>query len=133
MSGGNHYEFSANKIFVWLLIFTVAEVAWGMVGHDMGWGRVVLWGGLIGFALAKAFLIAVYFMHLKFEGWIVKGMILPTPFLIAIILLAISPDVSRNEKLIHPIGSMYDAKTGQVNDTMENTPSRPLLHGEGGH
>ncbi len=124
MSGDGHYEFNANRIFMWLFIFTAAEVAWGYAGNWLEWGRVLLWGGLIGFALFKGIYIAMYFMHLRFEGWIVKGMILPTPFLIAVILLAISPDVSRNEQLVHEIGSMYDPKTGEVHEFMENTSGR---------
>lgn len=130
MSGGGHYEFSANKIFFWLFAFTVAEVAWAEIGKPLEWGRLVLWGGLIGFAFFKGLYIAMYFMHLKFEGWIVKGLILPTPFLIAVILLAISPDVSRNDNLIHDLGAMYDPKAGVVHQTMTDTPSRPGLgHG----
>lgn len=126
MSDSGHYEFNANKIFAWLFIFTVAEVAWGYVGDWLGWGRILLWGGLMGFAFFKGLYIAVYFMHLKFEGWIVKGLILPTPFLIAVILLAISPDVSRNKHLVHNVGSMYDPDTGEVHEYMENTTERPI-------
>ncbi len=125
MSGGGHYEFNANKIFGWLILFTAAEVAWGYAGDYLGWGKLLLWGGLIAFALFKGLYIAIYFMHLKFEGWIVKGLILPTPFLIAVILLFISPDISRNEELVHPIGSMYDPDTGAVQAYMLHTSERP--------
>lgn len=125
MSGAGHYEFNANKIFLWLIILTAAEVAWGILGHELGWGRLLLWGGLSAFAFFKGLYIAVYFMHLRFEGWIVKGLILPTPFLIAVILFAISPDVSRNDELLHPVGAMYDPSTGVVQDYMQHTSERP--------
>jgi caa(3)-type oxidase subunit IV len=125
MSDSGHYEFSVDKIFVWLFIFTGLEVGWGYFGDYIGMSKLPLWGGLIGCAVVKAFLIAAYFMHFKFEGWIVKGLILPTPFLILVIFGYINKDISRNEKLDHPIGSMYDETSGQVHDYMSHTSERP--------
>ena len=116
--GSNAYHFSANKIFIWLFILTALEVGWGVGMH--GTSKLILWTGLIGCALVKGLLIAIYFMHLKFEGWIVKGLILPTPFLIIVILTAVSPDISRNHKLIHPIGSYVDTETGHVLEEIPN-------------
>ena len=106
MSDDKH-DFSPEKIFIWLFIFTAAEVAWGYIGHAVGMTRLPLWGGLIGFALAKGWLILVYFMHFKYEGWIVKGLIAPTPFLVCVILFVLRPDVSDNDKMDYPIGARY--------------------------
>ena len=125
MSESGHYEFSVDKIFVWLFIFTALEVGWGYFGDWVGMGKVPLWGGLIACAVVKAVLIAGYFMHLKFEGWVVKGLILPTPFLILVIFGYINKDISRNNLLDHPIGSMYDEPSGQVYDHMSHTNARP--------
>jgi hypothetical protein len=76
---------------------------------------MMLWGGLLFFAFLKGWLIAVYFMHLKFEGWVVKSLILPTPFLIMVIFGYVMPDVADDEsRLIHPIGTEVDPATGRA-------------------
>ena len=114
---GNHFTFSANKIFIWLFIFTALEVAWAEVGKPLEMGKFFLWGGLIACALVKAFLIASYFMHLKFEGWVIKSLILPTPFLIMVVMGYVMSDVANKDAPVdHPIGSMADPDTGQVNE-----------------
>jgi cytochrome c oxidase subunit IV len=105
-------HFSAEKIFIILFVATAAEVAWGFALKDAG--RPLLWGGLLSFAVIKGWYIAVYFMHLKYEGWIVKGLIAPTPFLIGVIFTMVSPDVSRNDRLEAPIGAMVDRESGEV-------------------
>lgn len=59
-------------IFGWLLALTVFEV--GIV--LAGWPRKALVIMLIATALAKAMLIALYFMHLKFDRrtvWLLPG------------------------------------------------------------
>lgn len=131
MSSDDHYGFSANKIFIWLFIYTAAEVGWGYLGHTFEWPKLIWWGGLVFFALLKGFLILAYFMHFKFEGWIVKGLIAPTPILIVVVLAATSPDVSYNDKLDHHIGAMYVPEEGRVSDYMEDTQGRGG-HGEHG-
>jgi cytochrome c oxidase subunit IV len=115
MSGHDeHKNFNANKIFLWLFIFTAVEVAWGVLGHKMHVGKPLLWGGLLAFAAFKGVLILQYFMHFRFEGWIVKGLILPTPFLMVVILTVLSPDIACNHKLNHNIGSSYDPQAGEI-------------------
>lgn len=104
---GGHPSFSANKIFGILFVLTAAEVAWGawLFRDSPDW---IKWGGLLVFAFWKGLLIYSYFMHMKFEGWIVKALIAPTPVLIAVIVFALMPDVSVNDKLIYPVGSQVD-------------------------
>ena len=106
-SDHGHATFSANKIFVTLFILTALEVAWGafLFKHSP---HIVKWGGLIIFAFWKGILIYTYFMHMKFEGWIVKCLIAPTPVLIAIVIFALMPDVSNNSHLVYPVGSQID-------------------------
>lgn len=114
-----HHDFSENKIFIQLLILTMLEVGWGLAGKHFSWNHLMLWGGLLFFAFLKGWLIAVYFMHLKFEGWVVKSLILPTPFLIMVIFGYVMPDVADDESnLVHPVGSELDPKTGQVIENM---------------
>jgi caa(3)-type oxidase subunit IV len=112
MSSDKHFD--ANKVFYWLFGLTALEVGWAEVGHPLNWPRWLLWGGLVFWALCKAFLIASYFMHLRFEGWIVKGLIVPTPFLVLVILAVLSPDIAFNRRVDHAIGSQYDPVTGKV-------------------
>lgn len=107
---GAHATFSANKIFVTLFILTAVEVAWSLVFR--GAPLFVKWGGLMAFASWKGLLIYMYFMHMKFEGWIVKALIAPTPILIAVVVFGLLPDVGTNEQLIYKVGSQLD-KTGQ--------------------
>ncbi len=122
MSGDAHAHddphFSAEKVFLALFVLTALEVTWGFVARDLG--KLMLWGGLLFFAFWKGWFIAVYFMHLKFEGWVVKSLILPTPFLIMVIMGYVGNDVADKEApLLHPIGSMLDPNTGVVHERLE--------------
>ena len=101
-----HPTFSANKIFVTLFVLTAIEVTWGLVFRHSP--HFIKWGGLTAFAFWKGLLIYTYFMHMKFEGWIVKALIAPTPVLIAVVVFALMPDVSVNKQLIYPVGSQVD-------------------------
>ena len=104
----DHKHFNAEKIFFALFVFTALEVAWGILGNKTDMSRIPLWGGLMLCAVLKGYLIMAYFMHFKFEGWIVKGLIAPTPFLIIYMMLILWPDVGDNDKLDFPIGSQLD-------------------------
>ncbi len=120
MSGDAHDDkhFSAEKIFIALFVLTVLEVGWGLLGHD--WNKLMLWGGLLFFAFLKGWFIAVYFMHLKFEGWVVKSLILPTPFLIMVIMGYVMSDVANDDApMVHPVGSMLNQETGAVHEKID--------------
>ena len=120
MSDDKHH-FSPERIFFFLFGLTALEVLWGYAGGVWwDWGKLMLWGGLLFFAFYKGWLIAVYFMHLKFEGWVVKSLILPTPFLIMVIMGYLLPDVANHDApLVHPVGSMLDPDTGEVHEEMD--------------
>ncbi len=51
-------------IFWWLLGLTILEVGWAVIPHR---SELVLASGIVGLAIIKAVLVALYFMHLKFE------------------------------------------------------------------
>ena len=51
-------------IFWWLLGLTILEVGWAVIPHR---SELVLASGIVGIAIIKAVLVALYFMHLKFE------------------------------------------------------------------
>jgi caa(3)-type oxidase subunit IV len=114
------HGFSANKIFIVLFVLTAVEVAWSIVfKHSPHW---IKWGGLMIFAFWKGMLIYTYFMHMKFEGWVVKALVAPTPLLIAILVFALMPDVSYNDQLVYPVGSQLDrstVKSGQVHGLID--------------
>lgn len=114
-----HHEitYSIKKVWFWLFVFTIVEVAWGMLARDLG--RPMLWSGLLACAVIKCILILMYFMNMKWEKMIIWGMILPTVPLIFIVLFALMPDVSNNQNLDHPIGSMLDTESGEVRGMFE--------------
>jgi len=118
------HHFNANKIFVTLIILTALEVAWGtLIPYD---AKFFLWGGLLAFAFWKGLLIFMYFMHMKFEGWIVKCLIAPTPFLMCVVVFAIMPDVAMNGQLDHELGDQLDPVDGAVVEI--GTGSRNIEH-----
>ena len=124
----DHEEFDANKIFYALFIFTAVEVAWGyMIPYHIKW---LLWGGLLGFAFLKGFLILMYFMHMKFEGWICKCLVAPTPLLMMIVFFALIPDVASNDRMNYDIGDQLDPVFGVQVPIGEGTRN-VVLHPQG--
>jgi caa(3)-type oxidase subunit IV len=101
-----NYGFSAQKIFAILFVLTGIEVLWSWAFREQP--HWIKWGGLMICAYFKGMLIFMYFMHMKFEGWIVKALVAPTPLLIAILVFALMPDVSLNDRLVNPVGSQLD-------------------------
>lgn len=81
--------FTYIAIYGWLIALTVLEV--GVV--LAGWPRGAIAVFLVATALAKALLIALYFMHLKFDRrwvWLLPGI----PVAIGIVfVLALFPDI----------------------------------------
>ena len=77
-------------VFWWLLILTVLEVT--VVYLPLG--RLTVGVLLVGMALSKATLVALYFMHLKFEK-LTLGLIALTPLILCVFLtLMLLPDAS---------------------------------------
>jgi caa(3)-type oxidase subunit IV len=130
----DNHGFSALKVFVWLFVLTALEVGWAFLPFN----KVPLRLGLLVFAYMKGHLIFTYFMHMKFEGWIVKGLIAPTVPLIAIVVFACFPDVSRNDKLLYPVGYQLVEGAGVVMDQAEaaevrGVGSKQAVSAGGGH
>jgi len=85
-----HAEPNYISIFWWLLALTIVEIA--IIYMPMA--RLFINILLVGFALAKAGLVAMYFMHLRFER-ITLAMIAVTPLIICLFLiLMLLPDMS---------------------------------------
>ena len=76
-------------VFLWLSILTVLEIAvvyLGLPKTALAWFLVIT-------ALIKAALVAMFFMHLKFEGRLIY-FIVALPFIIAVIfVLGLFPDI----------------------------------------
>lgn len=111
MSHDDHPSFNANHVFIALFVFTALEVGWSYIP---GLNKFFLWGGLLFFAFLKGLLIFMYFMHMKFEGWVVKCLIAPTPILVAVVVFTLMPDVAKNSRMDHSITDMVDPTTGEI-------------------
>ena len=72
-------------VFWWLLGLTVAEVGWAIIPHR---SELVLAAGIVGAAIIKAVLVALYFMHLKFErrilGWLFASTLILGAILVSV-------------------------------------------------
>jgi caa(3)-type oxidase subunit IV len=87
-----HAEPNYMKIFWWLLALTIVEV--GVVyAHLPHWSMV---SALILLALAKAFMVAWYFMHLRSEKTVLIA-IVGLPLLLLIdLFLGLMPDIAHH-------------------------------------
>ncbi len=104
MAEGHHPPYG--KIWWWLLALTIAEVAAALYIVDPLAKGILL----VGMALSKAILVALYFMHLRFETTTLL-VIAFTPMLIcAFLVFMLLPDLSAVvhsssiEKLAAPSG-----------------------------
>jgi cytochrome c oxidase subunit 4 len=78
-------------IFYWLAALTVVEVGIAYLPESM---RVLMIASLIGLAIAKASLVAMYFMHLKFEKMTLSLIALTPPFLLILFVVITYPDIA---------------------------------------
>ena len=105
----NGLGYSVTKIFIALFVLTAIEIAWAMP-HFIRESRPLLWSGLLLCALIKGSLIFMYFMHMKYERWLVWSLVLPTPLLVLVIFGYVTPDVSFNERRDYPNGMMLNGQ-----------------------
>ena len=83
------------KIFWWLLALTIIEVAVAIPEYSIVLKAILL----IGLACSKAALVAIYFMHLKFERKTLAAIVI-TPFLICVFLvIMLMPDLTSDDRL----------------------------------
>ncbi len=76
-------------VFWWLLVLTVLEIA--VIYAPLARMAIVIL--LISMAISKATLVALYFMHLKFERFTL-GLVALSPFLLCLFLIAmLTPDI----------------------------------------
>lgn len=96
------------KIFWTLFGFTLAEYFYAMfAGRLLGIPMLIV--GLLAMALYKATLVALFFMHLKFEGKWVLAMLVPTAFLVVVFFIGLTPDV-----IFHDSGEELDSSVDDL-------------------
>jgi cytochrome c oxidase subunit IV len=85
-----HHHVNYLLIFVCLIVLTVATVAVAFKRFDDHWINLLI---ALAVASLKALLVARYFMHLKFEGKLIK-LTLVFPILLCVIMVAaLIPDI----------------------------------------
>ena len=76
-------------IFMWLIVFTVVTVALSLVKlgawYNIGLGLVI--------ASVKATIVALFFMHLKYETKMIFTIVIIPLILLVILMFALMPDV----------------------------------------
>lgn len=106
-------------VFWWLLALTIAEILVAVMPTGPMFPRLAQGMGLVGMALGKASLVALYFMHLKFEKRAL-GIIALTPLLLCTLLIfALLPDLT---------GTSHQSA---LKKAAEAAASQPVLEGDG--
>jgi caa(3)-type oxidase subunit IV len=75
-------------IFIWLTVLTAIEVGLA-VSHLQRWVMITL---LCALAIVKAALVAMYFMHLRFERKTLAIVVLTPVVLAGILIIGLMPD-----------------------------------------
>jgi cytochrome c oxidase subunit 4 len=68
---------------IWCGLLVLTAVTVGVAGVDLGFWNVVV---AMAVATAKAALVVLVFMHLKYENWVFKGFVLMTFAILAIFI-----------------------------------------------
>jgi caa(3)-type oxidase subunit IV len=89
MTSASHSTSNYMKVFYILLVLTIVEVALVYLGLP----KILLAALLVIFAVWKAALVAMHFMHLKFEKRTL-ALVAITPFILCVFLiLMLMPDI----------------------------------------
>jgi cytochrome c oxidase subunit 4 len=83
-----HEEPNYIAVWIWLGVLTAVEI-WVA---NTGLHKMVILSSLIGLALAKAVMVAMYFMHLRFERGTLALIALTPPVLLLLLTFAVYPD-----------------------------------------
>jgi cytochrome c oxidase subunit 4 len=94
------------KVFTSLAIFTAIEYFYAHLFKD---AFVVLVLGLMTWAIIKAALVGLYFMHLKYEGRWVFAMLIPSGLLGVVLVCALMPDIA-----MQPVVEMNNVDDDEV-------------------
>jgi caa(3)-type oxidase subunit IV len=89
MASASHSASGYIKIFYILLVLTIVEVAIVYLGLP----KILLAALLVTFAVWKAALVAMHFMHLKFEKRTLAAVALAPFVLCVLLILMLLPDI----------------------------------------
>lgn len=94
MASVSHDDHHVNymAIFWWLLGLTILEVMAGVPASGPSYPQMLKGALLISMALTKAVLVAMYFMHLKFDKKVLSYIALTPLVLCVFIVLMVMPD-----------------------------------------
>ena len=85
-----HHTVNYYKIFGYLVVLTIITVAVAFIHMPSEWMKVLV---ALTIATIKACFVAIFFMHLKFEGKLIR-FILYVPLILTVILIAaLIPDI----------------------------------------
>ncbi len=87
---GEHPHSPYMKIFLWLTVLTVIEIAWALPW--LGLPKLPLVLGLGVMAAVKAALVGLYYMHLRYETRLIWGVIFLPLFLVLVMVAGFLPD-----------------------------------------
>lgn len=91
MSGhSEHHHPPYVQIYLWLVVLTGASVLLSRFLHDFHYLMILF---IFGIAAVKALLVALNFMHLRFERALIVGCALIPLLLFTLILFAFMPDL----------------------------------------
>ena len=89
MTATTHSEPNYMGVFWWLVVLTIVEIA--VIYLPIA--KLAIAVMLVGLAISKAALVALYFMHLKFER-LTLGLVALSPFFLCVLLiLMLLPDI----------------------------------------
>ncbi len=88
------------RVFIALLVLTVLEYLYARLFSDRGFTMLVT--GLVGLAAIKAILVGLFFMHLVFEGRWKYLILMPTAFLVIVLVSGLYPDMGLDAKRFGP-------------------------------
>jgi cytochrome c oxidase subunit IV len=116
-----HVEPNYIAIWIYLAVLTVLEliVAYAPIP------KAAMVGGLIGLAWAKAVLVAMYFMHLRFERRSLAIIAVIPIILITFLTFMLVPDLSTRIYARHHMGEIVKIEHALGKDVSGQNPNTP--------
>lgn len=108
-----HAEPNYMGIFWWLLVLTILEIGVALIPNGPFYSKLFQGFLLVGTAVGKATLVALYFMHLKFEKRIL-GLIALSPLILMIMALTFLLNDIRNPEMNN--GAMSQTKVETITE-----------------